>query len=100
MVAPEVNNIIFNSNLYAKPCDIDEISNDIDEETNLLGRQCSVVADDTVVTKLDCSGADCDISWIALIVCVVIVVLAVPIIYVLYIAEHFEEYHHNHSLTS
>lgn len=95
---PEVNNIIFNSNLYAKTCDSDEISNNVDEETNLL--EHSMRADDPVVTKLSCSGADCDISWIALIVCVVIVIFAVPIIYVVYIAEHFEEYHHNHSLTT
>lgn len=99
-VEPEVNNIIFNSNLYAKPCDNPELDNDIDEESHLLGEQHSVVTDDVVVTKLSCSGADCDISWIALIVCVVIVIFALPVIYVVYIAEHFEEYHHNHSLSS
>lgn len=98
---PEVNNIIFNSNLYAKPCDNDErLNSDTDEESSLLTQHHSIVADDPVVTRLNCSGADCDISWIALIVCVVIVIFAIPIIYVVYIAEHFEEYHHNHSVSS
>lgn len=99
---PEVNSIIFNSNILAKSCDndVEIINNDIDEETSLLRQQHPIVADDPVVTKLNCSGADCDISWIALIACVVIVILAVPIIYVVYIAEHFQEYHHNHSLAT
>lgn len=96
---PEVNNIIFNSNLYAKPCDNEIINDDIDEETTLL-RQHSVPTADPVVTKLSCSGADGDIPWIALIICVVIVIFAIPIIYIVYIAEHFSEYHHNHSLSS
>lgn len=97
---PELNNIIFNSNLYAKPCDNNVINNDDDddddEETNLLRQHQS----DVIVTKLKFSGADCDISWIALIICVIIVIFAIPIIYIVYIAEHFEKYHHNHSLSS
>lgn len=97
---PEVNNIIFNSNLYAKPCDHqDVINDDVDEETNLLTQQRTMPAD-PVVTKLSCSGADGDIPWIALIICVVIVVFAIPIIYVVYIAEHFDEFHHNHTVSS
>lgn len=93
--ASELNNIIFNSNLYAKHCDSEGTSED-DEETNLLRQQRSVSVDDPVVTKISCSGADGDIPWIALIVCVVVVIFAIPVIYVVYIAEHFEE-HHNHS---
>lgn len=97
---PEVNNIIFNSNLYAKPCDSDVINDDADEATTLLGQPDAEFADDSVVTRISCSGADGDIPWIALIICVVIVIFAAPIIYIVYIAEHFEKYHHNHSLSS
>lgn len=43
----------------------------------------------------DCSGSDCDMSWICLFVFILALCFAIPLIYVLYIAEHLEKYHHN-----
>lgn len=94
----EVNTIIFNSHIIPKICD----NNDLEggesgsEDVCLLPKRNEVVAD-PVVAKLSCSGADCDIPWIALIVCVVILIFAVPLIYVFYIYEHPQMYHHNYT---
>lgn len=95
--AAEVNTIIFNSHIIPKICDINdlEVSASSSEEVSLLPK-CEQVAD-PVVAKLSCSGADCDIPWIALIVCVVILIFAVPLIYVFYIYEHPQMYHHNYT---
>lgn len=93
----QVNDIIFNSSVKPidKSCDNSPITEvHLHEEVRLLPQ--SVPTDETIVTKLTCSGADAGISWIALIVIVVIVIVAFPLIYVLYIAEHPDEYYHSH----
>lgn len=41
-----------------------------------------------------CSGSDCDISWICLLVVILALCFAIPLIYVIYIAEHPEEFSH------
>lgn len=54
---------------------------------------------------LSCSGSDCDISWIFLLICILVLCVAIPLIYVFYIAEqeeihrheHADELHNNHS---
>ncbi|XP_018575717.1 lysM and putative peptidoglycan-binding domain-containing protein 3 [Anoplophora glabripennis] len=94
----EVNEIIFNSHITQKPCDrlIEELDEENCEEVHLLPVQNrSLPEADAVVSRLNCSGVDGDISWIALIVCIVIVVFAIPLIYVFYIAEHPEKFHHH-----
>lgn len=96
-----VNEVIFNSNIKPSPkiCDSEvqnSIVNEKDEEhISLL--PVAVLPEETVVTKISCSGADADISWIALIVCIVVLIVALPLIYVFYIYEHPEEYHHENS---
>lgn len=95
--AVEVNDIIFNSSVKPvdKSCDNSPITEvHLHEEVRLLPQ--SVPMDETILTKLMCSGADAGISWIALIVCVIIVIVAFPLIYVLYIAEHPDQYYHSH----
>lgn len=42
-----------------------------------------------------CSGSDCDISWICLLVVILALCFAIPLIYVIYIAEHPEEFSHH-----
>lgn len=94
----EVNQIIFNSSIIQKSPEVareEESSEDNDEEIHLLP-QSPPEEPVPVVTKINCSGADGDISLKALILCIVIVIFAVPLIYVFYIAEHPEQYHHNH----
>lgn len=99
--AIEVNQVIFNSNIkpVSKVCDNvieNPVINDVhDEHVSLLPRSAPIA--ETVVSRLSCSGADADISWIALIIVIVIVIFAVPLIYIFYIAEHFEQYHHSNS---
>lgn len=46
---------------------------------------------------LSCSGSDCDISWICLLVCILALCFAIPLIYVIYIAEHPEKFNHTES---
>lgn len=97
----DFNAVIFNSNIN-KTCDIQDqgvdVSDDVveEEEVQLLPNQPihDEVLPSPAVTRLRCSGADADISWIALIICVVILIFAVPLVYVFYIAEHPDEYHH------
>lgn len=48
---------------------------------------------------LNCSGSDCDISWIVLLVGILALCFAIPLIYVIYIAEHPEQFHHNDSVS-
>ncbi|KAK5647439.1 hypothetical protein RI129_002331 [Pyrocoelia pectoralis] len=92
-----VNDIIFNSSVKPidKNCDNSPITEvHLHEEVRLLPQ--SVPTDETILSKLTCSGADAGISWIALIVCVIILIVAFPLIYVLYIAEHPDQYYHSH----
>ncbi|KAJ8925533.1 hypothetical protein NQ315_009372 [Exocentrus adspersus] len=94
-----VNEIIFNSQITQKPCDRlnDEMEEgEICEEINLLPQQSRRTPEaDIIMSRVNCSGVDGDISWIALIVCIVIVIFAIPVIYVFYIAEHPKQYHHH-----
>lgn len=52
--------------------------------------------------NFECSGSDCDISWICLFICILALCFAIPLIYVLYIAENKfkndELMAHNHSI--
>lgn len=91
----DVNMLIFNSNIVSKACDtLEETIEDLsDEEVHLLPREIKTA--EPVVSRITCSGADCDISWIALVVCIVVVIFAIPLIYVFYIAEHPDYYHHH-----
>lgn len=41
-----------------------------------------------------CSGSDCDISWICLLIFILALCFAIPLIYVIYIAEHPEQFNH------
>lgn len=41
-----------------------------------------------------CSGSDCDISWICLLVFILALCFAIPLIYIIYIAEHPDQFHH------
>lgn len=92
----DVNSLIFNSNIASKSCDItDDVIEEIyDEEVHLIPNEVMPVQP-PVVSRLTCSGADADISWIALVICIGIVIFAIPLIYTLYIAEHPGSFHHN-----
>lgn len=46
-------------------------------------------------SDLSCSGSDCDISWIFLLIFILGLCFAIPLIYVFYIAEHPNLFHHN-----
>ncbi|GJQ76520.1 hypothetical protein Trydic_g2223 [Trypoxylus dichotomus] len=48
-----------------------------------------------VISKFSCSGADADISWIALIVCIIIVIVAVPLLLSFDAFEHSGVHHHS-----
>ncbi|KAK9886593.1 hypothetical protein WA026_017519 [Henosepilachna vigintioctopunctata] len=90
----EVNEIIFNSQIALKPINISE-EQEIgdDEEVNLLPSK----PDQTIISKLSCSGVDGDISLIGLVLCIVVLIFAAPLIYVFYIAENMEESHLEHT---
>lgn len=97
-----INNIILNSrlknNIYA------DVGGAGDQET--LGESLlSGELDETMPqprpipgpskNTFDCSGSDCDMSWICLFICILALCFAVPLVYVFYIAEHPEKYHHS-----
>ncbi|XP_037044874.1 lysM and putative peptidoglycan-binding domain-containing protein 3 [Bradysia coprophila] len=44
-----------------------------------------------------CSGSDCDISWIFLLICILVLCFAIPLVYVFYIAEQEEIHRHDHN---
>lgn len=44
-----------------------------------------------------CSGSDCDISWICLLVLILALCFAIPLFYIIYIAEHPEKFNHKES---
>lgn len=94
----DFNALIFNSNIASKACDniSEELIEEDEEEIRLLPKE--TIIKEPEFSRISCSGADADISWIALIVCIVVVVFAVPVIYVFYIAEHPDQYlHHGHN---
>lgn len=45
-------------------------------------------------SEFTCSGSDCDISWICLLIFILALCFAIPLIYVIYIAEHPEQFNH------
>lgn len=45
-------------------------------------------------SDFSCSGSDCDISWICLLVFILALCFAIPLIYIIYIAEHPDQFHH------
>ncbi|XP_055311042.1 lysM and putative peptidoglycan-binding domain-containing protein 4 [Sitodiplosis mosellana] len=45
-------------------------------------------------SEFSCSGSDCDISWICLLIFILALCFAIPLIYVIYIAEHPDQFHH------
>lgn len=45
-------------------------------------------------SEFSCSGSDCDISWICLLVFILALCFAIPLIYIIYIAEHPDQFHH------
>lgn len=48
-------------------------------------------------SDFSCSGSDCDIPWICLLVVILALCFAIPLIYVIYIAEHPEEFSNHKS---
>lgn len=44
-------------------------------------------------SEFACSGSDCDISWICLLIFILALCFAIPLIYIIYIAEHPEQFH-------
>lgn len=45
-------------------------------------------------SEFTCSGSDCDISWICLLIFILALCFAIPLIYIIYIAEHPEQFNH------
>lgn len=91
------NEVIFNSTIASKPRDIYEQQEEPacdDEEITLLPKSAQKSSPE-IVSKFTCSGADADISWIALIICIIIVIVAVPLISSFYIYEHPKQYNHH-----
>lgn len=110
---PSINDIILNtpiaSNHYVDtPKIILDHSSSIEDpllgdETNgyngigsSRSRPHSISGQNMDLKDLTCSGSDCDISWIFLLVCILVLCFAIPLIYVFYIAEHEEFHRHEH----
>ncbi|XP_055374533.1 lysM and putative peptidoglycan-binding domain-containing protein 3 [Condylostylus longicornis] len=93
-----INAIVLNSrlrrNLYSDRQDEQDTSNSLADsfEDNLP--QPRMIRGPTNVI-FDCSGSDCDMSWICLFVLILALCFAIPLIYIVYIAEHYEKFHHN-----
>lgn len=51
-------------------------------------------------SEFSCSGSDCDISWICLLVFILALCFAIPLIYIIYIAEHPDQFHHKEAESS
>lgn len=100
-VADSINDIILNSALAQKPHNIEhfEIDDALDgEETRLIDDNGIITVPHAIrgapPTHLSCSGSDCDISWIFLLVFILALCFAIPLVYIFYIAEHPEKFHH------
>ncbi len=59
-------------------------------------RPHSISGQNMDLRDLSCSGSDCDISWIFLLICILVLCFAIPLIYVFYIAEQEEIHRHEH----
>lgn len=111
---PSINDIILNtpiaSNHYVdNPTTISDYSNSIEDpllgdasnEYNGIGsrptRPHSISGQNMDLRDFSCSGSDCDISWIFLLICILVLCFAIPLIYVFYIAEQGDIHrHHEH----
>lgn len=110
---PSINEIILNtpiaSNHYEDNPTV--IKSDHSIEDPLLGdattstvyngmgsraRPHSISGQNIDLRDLTCSGSDCDISWIFLLICILVLCFAIPLIYVFYIAEQEEIHRHEH----
>lgn len=108
-----MNDIIMNSSIATKSKYRDDKSNAshvIDSDYPLLlastdsdeGDYATLQSGPHVIrgaprNDFSCSGSDCDISWICLLVVILALCFAIPLIYVIYIAEHPEEFSHHPS---
>ncbi|XP_048523710.1 lysM and putative peptidoglycan-binding domain-containing protein 3 isoform X2 [Dendroctonus ponderosae] len=93
----ELNQIIFNSNIAHKDVERDDSVSNEYEDGRLLPLRSPIASPDPIISRINCSGSDWDISYPALVVCIILVIFAVPLIYVFYIAEHPEKYqNHTH----
>lgn len=107
-----INEIILNTpiapNQYEdSPTTITDHSNTIedpllggDETTVYNGmtrrtRPHSISGHNMELKDLSCSGSDCDISWIFLLICILVLCFAIPLI-VIYITEQKEIHRHEH----
>lgn len=109
---PSINEIILNtpiaSNHYEDtPTAINDHSNSIEDPLlghvqneyngiNSMTRPHSISGQNMDLRDLSCSGSDCDISWIFLLICILVLCFAIPLIYVFYIAEQEEIHRHEH----
>lgn len=97
-----INDIILNSAMAQKELSL-EFDDDLDDDDD--SPQQALLVDDgshpiphairgAPRTDLTCSGSDCDISWICLLVFILALCFAIPLIYIFYIAEHPDKFHH------
>ncbi|XP_050305339.1 lysM and putative peptidoglycan-binding domain-containing protein 3 isoform X1 [Anthonomus grandis grandis] len=93
----EVNQIIFNSNIAHKESETSKVSSAVytDEHVHLLGPP-GIPQPDPIVSRLSCSGSDCDIPFPALIVFIICLIVAIPFILVFFAVEQ-HEHHLNHT---
>lgn len=111
---PSINDIILNTPIAANhyednPKPVADYTNSIEEP--LLGdasnaydgsgrssgsrsRPHSISGQNMDLKDLSCSGSDCDISWIFLLICILVLCFAIPLVYVFYIAEQEEIHRH------
>lgn len=101
-----INDIILNSAMTQKEHGVSGLDDVLDGDDEDSPHQ-ALLADDggggrTVPhairgaprADLTCSGSDCDISWICLLVFILALCFAIPLIYIFYIAEHPDKFHH------
>lgn len=102
LVSGSINDIILNSAITRKEHNIDGV----DFDDALDGEHARLIDSDDIQSaphairgvpsaELSCSGSDCDISWICLLVFILALCFAIPLIYIFYIAEHPEKFHHS-----
>lgn len=98
-----INDIILNSAVTQKEYGVQGLDDDFDGDDD--SAQQALLTDDgsrptphsirgAPRTDLSCSGSDCDISWICLLVFILALCFAIPLIYIFYIAEHPDKFHH------
>lgn len=78
----------------------DPLLMDLNDTNNLHGRRIHSgphAIRGAPPSDLTCSGSDCDISWICLLIVILALCFAIPLIYVIYIAENPDHFHHAES---